>query len=71
MRPTNFNLDFAELDYRHSLTFDTYEEGKITLDEYLNRVVFYQERPFTHTQFLRYMFEQSKLTRDDQAIRRT
>jgi putative hydrolase of the HAD superfamily len=32
---------------RHHLTFDTYEEGKLTLDEYLGRVVFYRKRPFT------------------------
>src|SRR5664280_499884 len=43
----NFNLDLAEMEERHHLTFDTYEEGKLTLDGYLGRVVFYQERPFT------------------------
>ena len=35
-----FGLDYAEMDERHHLTFDTYEEGKLSLDEYLNRVVF-------------------------------
>jgi len=39
---------------------DTYEEGKLTLEEYLGRVVFYQKRPFTRTQFRRFMFAQSK-----------
>ena len=32
-----FGLDHAEMDERHHLTFDTYEEGKLTLDEYLKR----------------------------------
>lgn len=32
---------------RHHLTFDTYGEGKLTLEEYLDWVVFYQKRPFT------------------------
>ena len=41
-----FDLDHEELNERHHLTFDTYEEGKISLDEYLNRVIFYQKRPF-------------------------
>jgi len=44
----------------HNLTFDTYEEGKLTLDEYLSRVVFYQKRSFTRAQFRKFMFAQSK-----------
>lgn len=56
----NFKLDLSELEYRHHLTFDTYEEGKLTLKEYLVRVVFYQERPFTQAQFRKFMFDQSK-----------
>jgi putative hydrolase of the HAD superfamily len=57
---TNFELELAEMEDRHHLTFDTYEEGKLTLEEYLGRVVFYQKRPFTRTQFRRFMFAQSK-----------
>jgi len=57
---TNFKLDLAEMEDRHHLTFDTYEEGKLTLEEYLGRVVFYQKRPFTQAQFRRFMFAQSK-----------
>ena len=57
---TNFKLDLAEMEDRHHLTFDTYEEGKLTLEEYLGRVVFYQKRPFTRAQFRRFMFAQSK-----------
>ena len=56
----NFNLDLAEMEDRHHLTFDTYEEGKLTLDEYLGRVVFYEERPFTQAQFRTFMFAQSE-----------
>ena len=57
---TNFKLEWAEIEARHNLTFDTYEEGKLTLEEYLARVVFYQKRPFTRAQFRRFMFAQSK-----------
>ena len=57
---TNFKLEWAEIEARHNLTFDTYEEGKLTLEEYLGRVVFYQKRPFTQAQFRRFMFAQSK-----------
>ena len=56
----NFKLDWAEMEYRHNLNFTTYEEGKLTLEEYLGRVVFYQKRPFTRAQFRRFMFAQSK-----------
>ena len=57
---TNFKLDLAEMEDRHHLTFDTYEEGKLTLEEYLSRTVFYERRPFTQAQFRRFMFAQSK-----------
>jgi putative hydrolase of the HAD superfamily len=56
----NFNLEWAEMEDRHRLTFEAHEEGKITLEEYLGRVVFYQKRPFTRAQFRRFMFAQSK-----------
>jgi putative hydrolase of the HAD superfamily len=55
-----FHLNFEEMDERHHLTFDTYEEGKVTLDEYLDRVVFYREHPFTRDQFRTFMFAQSR-----------
>jgi putative hydrolase of the HAD superfamily len=57
---THFKLELAEMEDRHHLTFDTYEEGKLTLKEYLGRVVFYEKRPFTRAQFRHFMFAQSK-----------
>jgi putative hydrolase of the HAD superfamily len=55
-----FNLDFKEMDERHHLTFDTYEMGKLTLDQYLKRLVFYEPRDFSVDDFKKFMFEQSK-----------
>jgi putative hydrolase of the HAD superfamily len=55
-----FNLDPEETEERHHLTFDTYEVGKITLDEYLQRVVFYKKRSFSADTFKKFMFSQSK-----------
>jgi putative hydrolase of the HAD superfamily len=55
-----FGLDFADMDERHHLTFDTYEEGKISLEEYLNRVIFYRDRPFSRREFKAFMFAQSR-----------
>ncbi|RFM27952.1 HAD family hydrolase [Deminuibacter soli] len=56
---STFNLEPAELEERHHLTFDTYEEGKLTLDEYLNRIVFYEPRPFSREQFTDFIYAQS------------
>ncbi len=55
-----FLLDYDELNERHHLTFDTYEEGKLALDEYLTRLVFYQDRSFTREDFKTFMFAQSE-----------
>ena len=55
-----FNLDLAEIEDRHHMVFDTYEVGKLSLEEYLKRVVFYEKRKFTPTQFQKFMFAQSK-----------
>jgi len=55
-----FQFELAEMEDRHHLTFDTYEEGRLTLEEYLSRVVFYKKRKFTRAQFRRFMFMQSK-----------
>ena len=56
----NFKLELAEMEDRHQLTWNTHQAGKLTLEEYLGWVVFYQKRPFTRTQFRRFMFAQSK-----------
>ena len=55
-----FNLDYAEMDERHHLTFVTYEEGRLNLDEYLDRVIFHVKRPFSRREFKDFMFAQSQ-----------
>lgn len=44
---SHFGIDPDEMNERHHLTYDTYESGKIGLDEYLRRVLFYEPRSFT------------------------
>ena len=56
----HFKLDWAEMQERHELNFETHEEDKITLQEYLDRVVFHQKRPFSRAEFRRFLFAQSK-----------
>ncbi len=55
-----FGLDYEEMSDRQHLTLDTYENGKLSLDEYLDRVVFWTERPFSREAFKQFMFDQSK-----------
>jgi putative hydrolase of the HAD superfamily len=55
-----FDLNLDEMEDRHHLTFDTYEVGKLTLEEYLSRTVFYEKRQFTREQFREFMFAQSQ-----------
>jgi putative hydrolase of the HAD superfamily len=55
-----FGLDLDEVNERHHLTFDTYEVGKLSLDEYLTRVIFYEPRSFTREQFKAFMFAQAR-----------
>jgi len=55
-----FHLNPTETDHRHHLTFDTYEIGKLSLDEYLDRIVFYEPRDFSRDDFKEFMFAQSQ-----------
>lgn len=56
----NFKLEWTEMEDRHHLTFEVFEQGKLSLDEYLSLVVFHQKRGFTRIQFRDFMFAQSK-----------
>jgi putative hydrolase of the HAD superfamily len=55
-----FRIDSDEMDERHHLTFDTYEEGKLSLEEYLKRVVFFEKRSFSMEEFRTFMFSRSQ-----------
>jgi putative hydrolase of the HAD superfamily len=56
----HFKLEWADMDGRHRLVFETHEEGRLTFEEYLGWVVFYEKRAFTRNQFRDFMFAQSK-----------
>ena len=55
-----FHLDREAMEQRHRLTFGTYEEGRITLEQYLDRVIFDEKRPFTASEFEEFMHAQSQ-----------
>ena len=56
----DFKLDWAEMEDRHQLNFATYEEGKLKLEQYLNRTIFHVDRQFTRNQFMEFMLSQSQ-----------
>ena len=56
----HFKLNWAQMQERHELNFETHEVDKITFHEYLDRVVFWQQRSFTRSEFRQFMFAQSK-----------
>jgi len=58
----HFHLEseWDDIEHRHKLNFATYEEGKLALEDYLNRTIFFVERPFTREQFWEFMTAQSQ-----------
>jgi putative hydrolase of the HAD superfamily len=52
--------DEGEFHNRHEMVVSSFERGKITLDEYFDRTVFYRPRPFTRETFRDYMFSLSQ-----------
>lgn len=56
----HFHIDEKEFHDRHEMVVSSFERGKITLDEYLDRTVFYQQRPFTRDTFREYMLSLSR-----------
>jgi putative hydrolase of the HAD superfamily len=55
-----FHLDWEEFHDRHDLSFPAFDSGNISIDEYLNRTLFYRQRSFTAEDFKAFMFAQSK-----------
>jgi len=54
-----FGLEEVQFQKDHSVAFPLFENGKLTLDEYLECVVFNVERDFTKAEFAEFMFSQS------------
>ena len=54
-----FALDPADYEQRHKRAEVELETGDITLETYLDRTIFFRERPFTREEFKEFMFAQS------------
>ena len=59
-----FHLDKDEVESRHKLCVQPFEEGRMSLDEYLQQTVFSQPRTFSPEEFKQYMFSLSKAKPD-------
>ncbi|MFZ0732850.1 MAG: HAD family phosphatase [Candidatus Sulfotelmatobacter sp.] len=55
-----FHIDPQDFQSRHEMLVSSFERGKITLDEYLERTVFCVPRSFTMESFRDYMFSLSQ-----------
>lgn len=59
----HFGLDaaqMAEMDERHHLTYDTYESGKMGLRAYLDRVLFFAPRTFSHEEVIDFVLGEAR-----------
>src|SRR5215212_8687668 len=54
-----FELNAEDFQWRHEDVVGEWEEGRITLDEYLDVAIFHTERAFTRAEFIDFMFAQS------------
>jgi len=63
-----FHLDLEEFQDRHDLSFPAFDSGLITLNEYLDRTLFFRPRSFTREEFTAFMFAQSKEYPETRAI---
>lgn len=54
-----FGLDYDELNTLHNYIFNVFEIGNITLDDYLDTVIFNHPREFTREDFKEFIYSQS------------
>jgi putative hydrolase of the HAD superfamily len=56
---TKFELNSEDFEWRHKEVVAEWEEGRITIDEYLDISVFHTKRDFTRVAFIQFMYSQS------------
>jgi putative hydrolase of the HAD superfamily len=55
-----FELDWDDCEERHELVISDFELGRMGLDDYLDRTVFYRPQPFTREEFKSFVYAQSQ-----------
>jgi putative hydrolase of the HAD superfamily len=63
-----FELDWDDYEDRHDLSFPALDGGQISLNQYLDRTIFYRTRTFTREDFIAFMFAQSKEYTETRAV---
>ncbi len=63
-----FQLDWDVLEERHELVVADFETGRMGLEEYLDRTVFHEARPFSRETFKTFLMAQSEPFQDALAI---
>ncbi|HVO56580.1 MAG TPA: HAD-IA family hydrolase [Dongiaceae bacterium] len=63
-----FQFDYEEFQDRHDLSFPAFDAGQLSLNDYLDRTLFYRPRKFTREEFTAFMFAQSKEFPESRAI---
>ena len=63
-----FGLDIGEFRERHDLSFPAFDAGQITLNQYLDRTLFYRPRSFSREEFTAFMFAQSREYPETRAV---
>ena len=54
-----FGLDSIQFQKDHAVAFPLFENGKLTLSQYLDTVIFNEERSFSKDEFRKFMFSKS------------
>jgi putative hydrolase of the HAD superfamily len=60
----HFGVDYLELDHRHRVTYDTYEEGKMSLETYLRQIIFFEPRTFSTGDVTNFILEDARPYQD-------
>jgi len=56
----HFGVDFADMESRHRITYDTYEEGKMSLESYMRQIIFHEPRSYTFHDVRRFVLEAAR-----------
>ncbi len=55
-----FGFDYKEMNILHNFIYNVFEIGSISLDEYLDTILFHSPRNFTREEFKQFMYAQSE-----------
>ena len=65
---TEFSLDAKDFEARHEMAFPPFETGQSTLDQYLERTIFYTKRAFSPEAFTQFMYSVSRELPESRAV---